>query len=90
MIIFYSLQNIKSEMGPVLTPRTAGPEGSFIGVQGNICPAYCLSLVLPQLTIHILTYTYFLLSTGRVLFIQNFKGDFTVFSGWFSKTRCHF
>ncbi|VAH77420.1 unnamed protein product [Triticum turgidum subsp. durum] len=28
-------QSIKTEINPVLTPRSAGPEGSFIGVQGS-------------------------------------------------------
>jgi hypothetical protein len=28
-------QSIKTEMNPILTPRSAGPEGSFIGVQGS-------------------------------------------------------
>ncbi|CAO2203965.1 unnamed protein product [Urochloa humidicola] len=28
-------QSIKTEINPILTPRAAGPEGSFIGVQGS-------------------------------------------------------
>jgi hypothetical protein len=28
-------QSIKTEINPILTPRTPGPEGSFIGVQGS-------------------------------------------------------
>jgi hypothetical protein len=34
MIIFF-LQNIRTEINPVLTPRAAGTEGSLIGIQGN-------------------------------------------------------
>ena len=70
-IIFYSLQSIKSEINPVLTPRSAGPEGSFIGVQGN-----SLSSLLPGFAVASVNYSNFSLH----YFLTQ-----TVFSAWFAK-----
>lgn len=34
VLLFLQIQDIKTEMNPILNPRAAGPEGSLIGIPG--------------------------------------------------------